>query len=66
MLSNFLTVSWLGLCTVEKTEGLKKGWDNFSVHKCISNGLTRGRLAPELDLEADLNGDRDLSSLFAK
>ena len=38
--SKFLTDSWLGLSTVEKTDGLNVGRCNVSIDTCDSNGLS--------------------------
>ena len=38
--SEFLTDSWLGLSTVEKTDGLNVGRCNVSIDTCDSKGLS--------------------------
>ena len=37
--NSLLTVSWLGLSTVEKTEGLNVGRCNVSIDRCDSKGF---------------------------
>ncbi len=40
--NNIITLSWLGLTTLENTEGLKVGHCSISIEMWESNGLIRG------------------------